>query len=327
MRAQSTWTSLHNVSHESHTEATKVLLAAGADLHCKDNQGKTALHYASNTSHTETAIALVEAGADVNGKDNEGHTALHLASKNGHTKTVKALLAVGADVSSTDNKGWTPVQHAAAKGHLDTTKALEVVKQANEDAAKKKLNEAQAAAWRAKKEQEAEEARKKADAVAAKAEAEKRTAEAQAAAWRAKKAAQAVKDAHAMPANTSSCKLLKQASPLNFGGSAGTKYLELKNRLSPAAKSSFCDTEASQSEAAAAKTEEEGAAKKAYDSACDNYELNMKAEQFGACLHCGKLKKDHHQPTATIMPKLGLTHSSAHIHKEAVAKQVAACIT
>ena len=118
-----------------------------------------------------------------------------------------------------------------------------------------------------------------------------------------------------MPANTSSCKLLKQASPLNFGGSAGTKFLELKNRLSPAAKSSFCDTEASQSEAAAAKTEEEGAAKKAYDSACDNYELNMKAEQFGACLHCGKLKKDHPQASAMSTFVLCCMHTDGIGHR------------
>ena len=35
-----------------------------------------------------------------------------------------------------------------------------------------------------------------------------------------------------------------------------------------------------------------------HDSPCDNYKLDMNAEQFGACLHCGKLKKDHPQASA-----------------------------
>ena len=86
------------------------LVEAGADVHCKDNDGygssrlhprvvglpwcgggrsvdsglelqewllrlcrSTALHYASLNGHTETAMALVKAGADVHCKDDDGY--------------------------------------------------------------------------------------------------------------------------------------------------------------------------------------------------------------------------------------------------------------
>ena len=52
------------------------------------------------------------------------------------------------------------------------------------------------------------------------------------------------------------------------------------------------------------------------DSPCDNYKLDMKAEQFGACLNCGKLKKDHPQASplhidepSTIAVRYGRSHA------------------
>ncbi len=51
------------------------------------------------------------------------------------------------------------------------------------------------------------------------------------------------------------------------------------------------------------------------DSACENYELNMKAEQFGACLHCGKLKKDHSQASAISRFVLCSMHTDGIGHR------------
>jgi hypothetical protein len=104
---------------------------------------RTALHRASLNGHTETAMALVEAGADVHCKTNDGYgsggcivmslvrrqngggrsvdsgvelqewllrlcrrTALHRASQKGHTETAMALVKAGADVHSKTNKGY-----------------------------------------------------------------------------------------------------------------------------------------------------------------------------------------------------------------------------
>jgi hypothetical protein len=69
-----------------------------------------ALHVASSKGHTATVKMLIEAGANVHCKSDNGsgqYTALHAASAEGHTATVKELLAAGADVhgkiNPTDN--------------------------------------------------------------------------------------------------------------------------------------------------------------------------------------------------------------------------------
>ncbi len=91
------WTALHWASLNGHTETAMALVKAGADVHCKDNDGygcsgcivvsvglplcgggrsvlcrQTALYFASLNGHTETAMALVKAGADVHCKTNHG---------------------------------------------------------------------------------------------------------------------------------------------------------------------------------------------------------------------------------------------------------------
>ena len=57
------WTALHNVSHEKHTETAKVLLVAGADLHCKDNQGYGRWHWLGNRMTVTCACAVQKDGA------------------------------------------------------------------------------------------------------------------------------------------------------------------------------------------------------------------------------------------------------------------------
>jgi ankyrin repeat protein len=102
-------TALHSASLNGHTETALALVKAGADVHCKTNDGYasravssgrlvchsagrtvrpivtelreclfglcrfTALHDASGNGHTETALALVKAGADVHCKTNDGY--------------------------------------------------------------------------------------------------------------------------------------------------------------------------------------------------------------------------------------------------------------
>ena len=99
---------------------------------------------ASENGHTETAMALAKAGADVHCKDNDGYgfsgcilvsvalpvlgrtvrplgvelqerlfwlcrrTALHLASMEGHTETAMALVKAGADVHDKNDNGYSP---------------------------------------------------------------------------------------------------------------------------------------------------------------------------------------------------------------------------
>ena len=58
--------------------------SAGRSMHSHGSAGafhwvcsRTALHSASSSGHTETAMALIEAGADVHCKDNDGYRLVH----------------------------------------------------------------------------------------------------------------------------------------------------------------------------------------------------------------------------------------------------------
>lgn len=57
------------------TEKMKRLLAEGADINAKTEDGVTALIAASLNGHAEIVNALIDKGADVNAKDKDGETA------------------------------------------------------------------------------------------------------------------------------------------------------------------------------------------------------------------------------------------------------------
>ena len=87
------WNALDIASENGHTETVKALVAAGADVHCKDDDGyrrrcelRGCLHSDSIADRAVEGVLLCR------------DTALHKASENGHTETVKALVATGADV-------------------------------------------------------------------------------------------------------------------------------------------------------------------------------------------------------------------------------------
>ena len=95
-----------------------LLLAKGANVNAKDNEGKTVLMWAVDpqlSGSIEKVQALLEKGADVNAKDNNGRTALMWALS-GHERfvsdifnppIVQLLLEKGADVNAQDNRGQT----------------------------------------------------------------------------------------------------------------------------------------------------------------------------------------------------------------------------
>lgn len=71
-----------------------MLVANGADVNAKDNDGITTLMLESMNDHSKMVKILLANGADVNAKDNSGNTALSLAKR--YSKTAQALIKAGA---------------------------------------------------------------------------------------------------------------------------------------------------------------------------------------------------------------------------------------
>ena len=94
----------------------RALVAGGANLHARDDDGMTALDWAVLAHHAGTVKALLSLGAaaDVNAKDNFGYTPLLYAATVdfGDAGILSALLNAGADPKIADKAGKTPLAHA-----------------------------------------------------------------------------------------------------------------------------------------------------------------------------------------------------------------------
>ena len=64
-------------------------------------------------SHEDVAFELLAAGADIHVKDSDGRTALHWACEKGLEKVVLALISLGSQVDEPDVFGLTPIMLAA----------------------------------------------------------------------------------------------------------------------------------------------------------------------------------------------------------------------
>lgn len=110
------------------TDEVKSLLAAGIDPNFVESGelagSGTALHCAAEMGRPEIIAALLAAGARVDPRSDDGKTPLHLAAMNGHTEAVKALLAAGADVNSQTSMGATPLDVGLRGGRLDASRAI-----------------------------------------------------------------------------------------------------------------------------------------------------------------------------------------------------------
>ena len=87
---------LIRAAREGHDDTVKALLASGAGVNAKDEQGNTALIEAARYGHDDVVRALLAGGASIQAKDKEGKTALMLAAQGGHTEIVQLLKQAGA---------------------------------------------------------------------------------------------------------------------------------------------------------------------------------------------------------------------------------------
>ncbi|KAK7871555.1 hypothetical protein R5R35_010355 [Gryllus longicercus] len=77
-----------------------------------DHGGSTALHLAAEHNMAMGAV-LIAAGANINAKGNDGNTPLFIAVSHTQPDVVCLLLLAHADINATNNEGKTPVQLAA----------------------------------------------------------------------------------------------------------------------------------------------------------------------------------------------------------------------
>jgi hypothetical protein len=124
--------SLLQASQDGNVEAVKVLLAKGADVNAKADNGDTPLIMAAyncyDNNHVEVVKLLLNKGANVNLKGWGVTTPLMAAiTPNNNTEVVKVLLEKGADVHVKTETGYTPLMMAAKpalKENVDVVKLL-----------------------------------------------------------------------------------------------------------------------------------------------------------------------------------------------------------
>lgn len=110
-------TELHFAAQSGNVQAIARLVAAGADVNARDENGNTPLQYASAEPVPAAILKLIELGADVNLGDDRGFTPLHCAAAHGFceqaVEVAEALLACGADVNARSRKlGLVPLHEA-----------------------------------------------------------------------------------------------------------------------------------------------------------------------------------------------------------------------
>jgi hypothetical protein len=105
-------------------EAVSQLLAKGASVESKDDEGYTALHLAALNDRPKIISLLVDHNADINARDNRQRTALHLATIQGNTNAAKALLDHHPTVDLRNDLGRTPLMEAALFGRLEIVQSL-----------------------------------------------------------------------------------------------------------------------------------------------------------------------------------------------------------
>lgn len=105
-------------------EITKVLLDSGADVHLKDDKGKTALIWAVIKNNLEVIKLLIAGHADVDATDKYGESTFLIAAFKGNVEILKFLSTAGADIHLKNSRGETALIQATDRGNIEAVKHL-----------------------------------------------------------------------------------------------------------------------------------------------------------------------------------------------------------
>ena len=116
------FTALHGVVGEEHHDIAALLIASGADVNARNDDGVTPLHL---VAWPDMAERLLDHGADIEARTRQGQTPLHAAVEHPElVDIVEVLLLRGADPHAEDRRGTTPLQVAEALGEQDKVALL-----------------------------------------------------------------------------------------------------------------------------------------------------------------------------------------------------------
>jgi len=106
-------------------ESARRALSAGADVHCRDENGRGVLHLAGVRGHTGMVQLLFSHGADVNARDRDETTPLIAASRSGTGSVVRSLLATQqVEIDAVDDGNCTALHQACRHNNLLAVAAL-----------------------------------------------------------------------------------------------------------------------------------------------------------------------------------------------------------
>ncbi|XP_052199252.1 ribulose bisphosphate carboxylase/oxygenase activase, chloroplastic isoform X2 [Diospyros lotus] len=125
-------TPLHVSAGYNNVEIVKFLLdwqgPEKVELGARNMYGETPLHMAAKNGCNEAARLLLANGAFVEAKANNGMTPLHLAVwhslRDEDSSTVKTLLEYNANCSAEDNEGMTPINHLSQRPGVEKLRQL-----------------------------------------------------------------------------------------------------------------------------------------------------------------------------------------------------------
>ena len=105
--------------------ATRLFLKGGMNPNTTTDLGLSALMVAAQNGHLVVMETLLAGGADIAYRTDNGETLLQRAATTGQTRVVKYLVDQHhTDANAADNDGYTPLMSAALWGYLNTVKAL-----------------------------------------------------------------------------------------------------------------------------------------------------------------------------------------------------------
>jgi ankyrin repeat protein len=117
-------TRLHDAAAAGDVGLIRRLLAAGADVDARDDEGRTPILVATVARRTEAVRVLIEAGADVDIRDDSLANPFLYAGAEGLLEILRIVNEAGADPAITNRFGGVALIPASERGHVETVRYL-----------------------------------------------------------------------------------------------------------------------------------------------------------------------------------------------------------